>query len=77
MNQRTMFDIITQERWALGGITEDEGWKILTFDKILHSEDDGDAQAWVATVYDENIARWMIRENNKTIARGEEEFIAT
>lgn len=66
-NQRTLFDAITQERWALGGTTDDEGWKILTQEKILRSECDGDAQAWIATVYDENVARWMIREHNRLL----------
>ena len=56
------------ERWMVGEITKDEGWKITSEDAYIGNEDDGKQKEWIATVYDKDNAKYIVDLHNLSLA---------
>jgi len=52
------------KKWMVGGVTDDEGYKILTEDAYIGNEDDGWDREWIATVYDLSNAEHIVEIHN-------------
>ena len=51
---------IMDHEWMVEGATPDEGWKIVTKDSYIGNEDDDYQKEWIATVYDEVVADYIV-----------------
>ena len=58
---------MSMHRWIAVPDDEEEGYKILTEEKVLKS-DDGDQQHWIATVYEKEDADRLVKFHNSLVA---------
>ena len=56
------------KRWILGGTTKDEGYKIVSEDAYIGNKDDGYKKEHIATVYDQEVAKYIVDSHNLLLA---------
>ena len=54
--------------WVCGGMTRDEGYKIVTKNFIIGNECDGHQRQLIAVVYDESIADYICSLHNCSLS---------